>query len=326
VVEMNVVWLTLGDASVASSRVRAYRMSEALQARGVGSVCIPASGIGGRIRAIRAVLSGRHIVVIQKLLYGRLMVSALRRLSTVLIWECDDAVYKGYPGASRVSAWLARRRVERILRSVDLATTTTPMLADDFAAAGCPVLVYPGPAPVPALRCERTRAEQIVLWLGSPSTDRYLHLTGELPRALEAAGWKCVAVGGSTCASDLGWIVVPWSAAAEGEWLQRARIGVMPQPRDEWSDRKAGYKLLEYAASGVVPVASDVPSARALLSPLGPSVLVRSDDDWVVRVLDVAAHADMLGDRLRDVLSPVTAEACADRWLSRLAATGAANV
>ena len=92
-----------------------------------------------------------------------------------------------------------------------------------------------------------------------------------------------MAVGAGAYAATLGWTPVTWSLDSQSDWLSRAAVGVMPQTRDAWADRKQGYKLYEYIAYGAVPVASDVPCARLVLGSerLYRCLLVSEVNEWL---------------------------------------------
>jgi glycosyltransferase involved in cell wall biosynthesis len=297
-----VLWITLGGRLVASSRVRAFAISDELLAEGVPSACIPGRGARGRGRVL--VFLARHprptIVVVQKILYGPLMLRLLRRAARVLVWECDDALQLGYPDADTAQTIRDRTRLARTLECVDVVTTSNALLATDLAPRSRQVAAFIGPSP--PWSSESAVRRPVVLWLGSSSTQPYLQEMGAAPRMLHAAGWECVAVGANPRVGALGWRAVEWSPDAQAHWLSIALVGVMPQPRDPWADRKQGYKLLEYAAHGVVPVASDVGPARAVLQSTAlKSLLVGDSDDWSRVILRAANNRAALLPHIRAV-------------------------
>jgi len=313
---LRAVWLTLGDASVASTRVRALSISDALDAYGVPSRSIVARGMQGRAHALLHLYSGRgrRVVVVQKVLFGRLMLWLLRARARTLVWECDDAVHVGYPGQTGWNAVRTRRLVELTLQKVDLVTTTSPLLAEELRpASGC-VVAYLGPAP-PA-RPGRAVRERVVVWLGSKSTEENLALLPDLPSTLQSSGWTCVAVGGAERAARLGWAAVEWTATTQTEWLEKAAVGLMPQRSDEWSDRKAAYKIFEYIAHGVVPVCSDVLPARLVLAHDRLSrLLVADESGWPSAVVEAAGARSELLPLLQNVADAHSVEVCVGRWL-----------
>jgi hypothetical protein len=310
------LWLALGGRTIASSRVRAFEMSDALNACGNQSRVVPAAGVAGRLRTVWALRRRWDVVVLQKLLYGPAMLRLVRWRSETLIFECDDAIHLGYPGELPSAVSRNRRRLSRLLASVDLVTTSNQLLAEELRPRTGKVVWFAGPAPQRAHATD-AREPALLLWLGSPSTTPHLELLGSLPSELRSAGWSCVAVGASRRAEELGWTVVPWTEAIAAQWLGRATVGIMPQRESAWDDRKAAYKVLQYAAAGVVPVASDVLPARALMAepPLN-DLLVSSDSPWA----GVLVKAQESGSDLQESLALMAArhslQACIHAWLS----------
>jgi glycosyltransferase involved in cell wall biosynthesis len=195
-----------------------------------------------------------------------------------------------------------------------VVTTSNPLLAEEFQPKSGRTALYRGPAP--STRILEGERERIVVWLGSPSTESYLRLLGSVPEELAADGWTCVAIGSTEAADRHGWHVVPWTLSAQDEWLARASVGVMPQPRDPWSDRKQAYKLFEYMAHGVVPVASDVPAARDLLcSPALSRLLVAPDGDWRAAIEDATTLRPTCLSEFPLVLEEHSVGAAVTTWL-----------
>jgi hypothetical protein len=315
----SVVWLTLGDRSVASSRVRAFALSDELTMRGAQSVCAIGAGLRGRIRALWHLFSrgGPDVVVIQKLLYGPLMLRILRARAKTLVWECDDALHMGSP-LVREDLDRQRRLIGAALDTVDLVTTSNTLLERELQPKSGRTLLLRGPAPPPIAEVDARRV-QIAVWLGSKWTEPYLELLGDAALELRRDGWRCVAIGASADIEHLGWEPVEWSLAHQHHWLAHAMVGVMPQDDDPWSERKQGYKLFEYIAHGVVPVASNVRAARELL--VGEeldSLLVEDGGDWARTIRDAGRSRAAVMPRLRAILDRHSIAAAIDAWSSEV--------
>lgn len=307
----------MGGREIASSRVRAFSISDALQRRGIESECIVGRGVRGRARAIARLARRRSadVIVIQKLLYGDVMLRMLRAQTRVLVWECDDALHVGFPGEAARSIERSRRLIRSVLRNADIVTTTNPLLAHDLRPASGRVASFQGPAPLPA--DEANVRGRVLIWLGSPSTEKYLMVIGDVPAKLREHGWNCVAVGATEEVAAYGWRPISWSPESQIEWLSRASVGVMPQASDPWSDRKQGYKLFEYMAHGVVPVASDVLPARIVLDDDELRLLlVPAGGDWEEAIVRGAARRERLIPRFGTLLTQHSVDASVCVWLN----------
>lgn len=310
-----VLWLTLSDQSIASSRVRAYEMAEALTRVGVRSRLVKASGMRGRMRVL-AVLLGNNfdVIVIQKIMVGYMFLRILRFSCQKLVFECDDAIHLeggAYHGRFFGSP---QRRIDRILSVVDFTTTTNQLLAKELEPHRGRSLFFLGPAPGLASSSHDVR-QNTVLWLGSPSTSSELERLGVIPRDTKIADARFVAVGAGEEASRFGWTVVEWSESAASGWLSQASVGIMPLSRSDWNDRKAGYKLLEYAAHGVVPVASNGPVSQRILKGAFSELLVGETDDWWDSILAAMENRGRYTGSLHDLVERHSAEVAASDWV-----------
>jgi glycosyltransferase involved in cell wall biosynthesis len=205
--------------------------------------------------------------------------------------------------------------MRRLLHLVDLTTTANPLLARELVPDHGVSIWFPGPAPERRSTAAEGR-DRVIVWLGSGSTQSYLSSIALVVEELRAQQWRCVAVGATDEAQAYGWEVVQWNPAAEAHWLSRSSIGVMPQPTSDWADRKAAYKLLEYAASGVVPVASNVPPARVLLEGpmLSPLLVGDAMPDWLAAIRYADEHRDQLKAALSDLSDRFSVARILDQW------------
>lgn len=318
---MRVTFLTVGDRTAASSRVRAYDLAAELARRGWQTRVRPVGrGPLARLRSLAAAARGGDVVVLQKVTPAGPVLRLIRRRAGVLVWECDDAVHLGYPGEDAATVRRRRRRIDSLRRSIDLLTTTNDLLAAELVPGRGGVLVFPGPAPETGP--QQTPAGRVLLWTGSASTEAGLALLGEDVARLVSAGWRCVAVGAGQAARTMGWEVHDWSPTVERHWLAQATVGVMPQSRNAWNDRKAGYKVLQYLAAGVVPVVSPSPAAETALGPAEAGVFVSGERSWSQAVAMAERDRERLLANGAGRLAELSIARWADAWLAHVS-TGA---
>lgn len=72
-----------------------------------------------------------------------------------------------------------------------------------------------------------------------------------------------------------------WTAEAEVGFLQGLDVGVMPLRDSEWTRGKCAFKLLQYMATGVSSVVSDVGMNAEIARSHGCTLAVSSTDEWV---------------------------------------------
>lgn len=138
-----------------------------------------------------------------------------------------------------------------------------------------------------------------IVWLGSPSTERYLEaISAPLLAIYRKYGARLTLVSsGNTALGALDTITdrVEWDLSTFSLHLTNADIGVMPLPDEPWTRGKCAYKLLQYAATGLPTIASPVgENANALKAISG--LAANSEADWYVQ-LEQLLNASSLSRR-----------------------------
>jgi hypothetical protein len=315
---VKVHFVTIGDRSVASTRVRALALADALRALGH----VVTTGRPRSKETARLFLGGGKCdaVVLQKVLPGERTLLALRRRCDALIIDLDDAIYFGYPGEAEDRARARYKRLEAAARVADALTTPSPVVASDLADLFHRRLVHPGPAPSVDLDAPELLAlkkEPKLIWLGSPSTG------GEL-RALDSAGAALgefpttpIAMGATAGQVPTPMEAARWDLASQRRLLSEATVGLVPLTRGRWNDRKACYKAIEYAAWGVATIGSESPALEAT-GPVGQlATKIQQDEDWSAAIEARAREAvdGLEVARLTAAARQIDANAYASAWL-----------
>ena len=122
-----------------------------------------------------------------------------------------------------------------------------------------------------------------IVWIGSPSTVRYLQLlreplqllSHELPFKLRVIG------GGEVDLPRVNVESLPWSEISEVDSIRACDIGVMPLFDSPWESGKCGYKLIQYMACGLPVVASAVGVNSEIVRNDEDGYLASSVDEWI---------------------------------------------
>lgn len=279
-----ITWLTRYGPEGASSRYRAFQLADALAEHGWTSRLEPLAewrgssggqlvGVGRRVRRLRTLDHDPGIHIIQKepvmppSLY-RVVARSLRRTRVPIIWDIDDAVWLGRPGAEEMAAdmcgivdhvvagnrsigdWAVRHGAREI--------TVVPTCFDPVAA---PNTSSPGDGPR-------------VVWVGSPATAPLVEpFAPQLRQALGALPTMSIEFVGGPPPPELRGhervMSTAWSPDAELEALAAADFGLALQERSEYADHKCGFKIVQYLAYGIVPIASDGPVHAEMVGPHG---------------------------------------------------------
>ena len=95
---------------------------------------------------------------------------------------------------------------------------------------------------------------------------------------------------------------VPWLAAEEQAQLLQIDIGLMPQPDTPWTRGKCGFKLIQYMALGICPIASYSALHAELLQNGQAGILCQNPQAWehqLQKLLQNPAACEALGRAAR---------------------------
>jgi glycosyltransferase involved in cell wall biosynthesis len=206
------------------------------------------------------------------------------------VLDYDDAVFHNYDhhrfGLVR---WIWGRRIDKLMASADLVVTGNGYLAQRAREAGArAVVVIPTTVDIaryddPKIAAPRPDDHQRIVWIGSPSTARYLKLVAEPLAALATCKPFVLRVigGGDIQLPGVQVENVPWTEASEVQAIKACDVGIMPLADTPWERGKCAYKLIQYMASGLPTVASAVGANVEVTVDGETGFLARDEADWV---------------------------------------------
>ncbi len=308
---LDVLFLTQSGETLPSVRFRVlpYVRNAGLRGRSASWKPVPKTLVG-RV-PFYALLPKARTIVLQKKIVSPQELRLLRRKCLKLAFDFDDALWTCHPnvpqGRARekkcAKAW---ERLQAVCSGVDLVLAGNMFLAQKVRSFSDRLEVLPTPIDTdvyapdsgPSAAFPASPDDKVTVgWMG---TSCNLFFLPDVFKML------------SPLAKDTQFLVVSdepysfpkdfshaaflrWSPDLEVLHLREMDIGLMPLTNDEYTRGKCGFKLLQYMACGVVPVASDVGFNREIITHSEDGFLVRHPSEWIRYVGLLAKDADLRG-------------------------------
>jgi len=209
------------------------------------------------------------------------------------VLDFDDATFHNYD--RHRLGWVRQvwgRRIDKLMAGADLVVAGNGYLAQRARDAGArAVVILPTTIDItrygePKRVVRDPGGRQRIVWIGSPSTARYLQLVAEPLARLAARRPFVLRVvgGGEVHLPGVEVESLPWTEATEVEAIKACDVGIMPLADTPWERGKCAYKLVQYMASGLPTVASAVGANGEVTVDGETGFLAGHADDWVVHL------------------------------------------
>lgn len=184
---------------------------------------------------------------------------------TPYVLDFDDAVFHNYD--LHYSSWVRffwGQRISRLMEGAKLVIVGNNYLARWAKKSGAqrieiiPTIIdlaryFPKPE-------NSLIHKPKIVWIGSPSTVKYLlDLAEPLMVLAKRQSFTLRVIGGGVLVMPgVDIEIVPWSVDTEATAIAECDIGIMPLRDTPWEQGKCAYKLIQYMACGLPTVASPV--------------------------------------------------------------------
>jgi glycosyltransferase involved in cell wall biosynthesis len=211
--------------------------------------------------------------------------------------DIDDAVHL-YRGG-----WAA----QRLARLADLVVVGNSWLAEIWGRWNPAIEILATPVDTDHYTVHQPPERPTIGWIGSAGNLRYL---AAIAPALERVVRRFPETRIAVCCDqppDLPGLLVdylPWSAAAEADFLAALTIGVMPLADGPWERGKCSFKMLQYMAAGRPLVASPVGMNQELLDEAEIGRAAATIEEWTEALSGLIADraaAERMGMAGRDL-------------------------
>ena len=213
------------------------------------------------------------------------------------VYDVDDALWADDRGGihrffGEGAGWSAS------VRAADLVVAGNDYLAEAASRLNPSVRIIPScvdPTRYPSKRDYSIGAPPRLVWLGSPSTERYLQaIAPALVHVHRLTGARLTLISaGRLPLGELEAMTdrVDWDGPRTDALLAEADCGIMPLPDTPFARGKCAYKLLQYGAAGLPTVASPVGVNARVLDELG-GLAAPDAESWVPALVDLLRAGD----------------------------------
>lgn len=243
-------------------------------------------------------LKDYDVVFLQRRLLNTFDLYFLRHFSKRLVFDYDDAIM--YKDSASVYYKSPRRmkRFKNTLETSDAIICGNTYLKDLAGEYEDKAVIIPTVVDTDKylLRdyAHKPTDKLRLGWIGSKKTIFYLKDLKEVFKRLKSEGvdFELAIISDDFIELDgVETVKLKWSTETELKDLASIDIGLMPIRDDHWSRGKCGFKILQYMASGVVPVASAVGANKDIIQDGVTGQLVSSDDEWVEAIKKLSGDA-----------------------------------
>ena len=268
--------------------------------------------IGCYSQRILSLLNSRkfHLIWIEKeaLPWCPLWLEQLLVSGKPYVLDFDDAVFHHYDRHRfSIVRHLYGKRIDRLMAKASLVVCGNEYLAQRAKHAGAPwVEVLPTVIDLERypINEQKNSSTPRIVWIGSPSTVKYLNVLREPLQALaKKIPFQLRVIGGELTLEGVQTECLRWTEASEVRDIMECDVGVMPLENTPWELGKCGYKLIQYMACGLPVVASPVGVNATIVEQGVNGFLATSPNQWLEsfeRLLSDEQIREILGTAGRD--------------------------
>ncbi|MCD9557572.1 glycosyltransferase family 4 protein [Photobacterium carnosum] len=204
------------------------------------------------------------------------------------IIDYDDAIFHNYDSHRLLLVRkVLGKKIDKVMKYSHHVVTGNSYLADRALLNNKNCTIIPTVVePNRYLLKEYEQSPLVIGWIGSPSTQKYLiEIKDILCKVCHDYNAKLLFVGASKDILkefDTGLVTVTsWSEENESYLINKMSIGIMPLEDGKWEKGKCGYKLIQYMASGLPVIGSNIGVNKFIIESSNSGFAVNNDDEWL---------------------------------------------
>jgi glycosyltransferase involved in cell wall biosynthesis len=209
------------------------------------------------------------------------------------VLDYDDAVFHNYDlSTSFIVRFFLGLKLDGLMTRSTLVICGNDYLVRRAVCSGAPwverlptvidLIRYPGTSPSIYSGCKNLNDNvPRIVWIGSPSTAKYLELIrGSLLKLATHTDFVLRVIGVEFNLEGVQVESIPWDEATEVALIADCTVGIMPLNHSPWELGKCGYKLIQYMACGLPVIGSDIGVNAEIVKDGINGFLVKNNEDW----------------------------------------------
>jgi glycosyltransferase involved in cell wall biosynthesis len=277
------------DAKMPSSRIRVMNLLPELKKNGLD---VSAELYPNNLKDKYILYNRLHVydcVILQKRLISFFDLFFLRKKTNKIGYDFDDAVY--LKDDSAVSNYSISRNIKftRIMKNVDFVIAGNNMLSRKSLLYKKPTYVLPSSVEIRGKPCKKNYKIIGTLklgWVGGSNNFNYLRLLSKpLQNLAKEIDFELSIISNKPLKIDgVKTNFIPWDLKTQENEICKLDIGLMPLSNSPFSSGKCSYKALQYMATGVPCILSNVGMNFEVASS-GAALLADSIEEFQEKIL-----------------------------------------
>lgn len=250
------------DVNLPSSRIRVLNLLPYMESFKIKADASPyPKSLNEKLKLFFS-LKNFDIVFLQKKLVTSIDLYFIRKFSTRLIFDFDDAIYINDDRAKKFEDKRKEKRFKNIIQASDAVIAGNPILAKKIEQLNHRVFILPSAVfteNIPVKTKPRDVMEKLILgWVGGGSNLHHLNMiTPALKGLSKRIPFKLKVISNMEFkAEGIHVENIKWDINTQDKEISLFDAGLMPMPKNPWTEGKCSYKALQYMSAGVVPVAT----------------------------------------------------------------------
>jgi glycosyltransferase involved in cell wall biosynthesis len=242
-----------------------------------------------------------EVVCVQRRLFSPFEFSWIRRKSSKILFDLDDAIMYRSSSSPYPQSLSRRLKFSWTVRGSDVVTVGNQFLKKEVLKVDKTKKVFVIPTSVdtklyPRKKKVFNQKEIILGWIGTKGNLKYLK---NLEPVFEALAQKFSSLKLKIVCDDfydsrhIQTIKKPWKLEDENEDLISFDIGLMPLNDDLWSRGKCGLKIIQYLSVGIPAVCTPVGINCDIVQNGHNGFWATSHQEWVDRITTLIQNPDL---------------------------------